>query len=534
MMINTASGLYSNAQAIYDNMTPEQRDAAQVLASYLKPQVEAMQQVQGYTPGGIIDFIQQTFYLPETKRPIDLMPFQSIVLRECFEPTRKHTREPINYQTIIYSTVKKSGKTTVTSTVGRWVAECKERWGLRNEIYCLANDEEQARGRVYQKIVDSVRMTPGFQPHGDGGILPNRWRIIQRDATCLSTGSVVKALSSDYAGEAGSNPTATLWSELWAYTSSASMRFWSELRPVPTRPHSFRFIDTYAGFEDESNILWDLWQLALNGRQLTHDDVPDWPYDEPLLPIYVDQTAKIFAFIDTGIVARRMPWQTDEYYQAEAATALSEGDFRRHHLNEWSSSVSSLMPNEWWDACTKPLPVPDINTPIVLGVDAAVSSDYCAVVGISRDPDNYATGTAIHFAEAWSPPHGGKFDYDETIKPYIKELCSKYNVVEVAYDPYQLHHLMTELTKEGVAWCRPFSQNTDRMRADYMLYTMARDRKIRHNGQQVLHDAVAHAAKQQAAKEDTKMRIVKKGAHSKIDPIIAASMANFEVMRLNL
>ena len=54
------------------------------------------------------------------------------------------------------------------------------------------------------------------------------------------------------------------YDELWGYTSEASTRLWQELTPVPTRKNSIRFITTYAGFEGESKLLWDLYRQVVS------------------------------------------------------------------------------------------------------------------------------------------------------------------------------------------------------------------------------------------------------------------------------
>lgn len=60
------------------------------------------------------------------------------------------------------------------------------------------------------------------------------------------------------------------YDELWGSTSESSRRLWDELTPVPTRRNSIRFITTYAGWEGESTLLWDLFKQVV-GR----DEHPD-------------------------------------------------------------------------------------------------------------------------------------------------------------------------------------------------------------------------------------------------------------------
>lgn len=474
-------------------------------------------------PLNVVDFAEKHFIIPETTAPIKLQPFQKAILNYALDENK-------DFQNIVYSTVKKSGKTTIAALVARWVAET---WGPRAEVYCMANDMEQARGRIYQKALDSIELNPNYNRMKRE--LPGKWKIIERQAVFLPDNNVFRAVSGDYKGEAGSNPTATFWSELWGFNSEASRRLWSELTPVPTRERSIRFVETYAGYEDESDLLWELYQRGKSGVRLTHDDI-DWPFsDQP--PIWVNPRARQFTYWDDGEIARRMPWQTPEYYAAQEET-LTVQQFQRLHLNIWTSSTSPFLPIEWWYACGGVLPPFDRNAPVVIGVDAAVTSDCCAIVGVSRHPDKdkHETDVVIRFVFVWEPPKGGAINLEHTIGDELRRLCKQYNVVEVAYDKYQLHNLMTNLTEEEVAWCREFSQMSERNVADKQLYDIIRDRHLLHEEthESQLTTHIKNSATKQSKDEDTKMRIIKKKPELKIDAAVATSMACAECLRLSL
>lgn len=108
------------------------------------------------------------------------------------------------------------------------------------------------------------------------------------------------------------------------------------------------------------------------------------------------------------------------------------------------------------------------------------------------------------------------------------------NVVELTYDMYQLHDMMTRFRDEGIVWVRSFSQGGDRMVADYQLFTYIRDRHITHYGDPRVREHIGNAAAKQASDSNTKMRLVKKAKSSKIDLAVSASMATYECKRLLL
>lgn len=507
--------------------------------TYPRTAAQAQAQVAALPPADVVAWGERNFYIPgDTGRArlIRFMPHQKTILRLFFDQNAaEHFGCLPCFQTLIFSTVKKSGKTAIAALVARWIAET---WGSHAEVYCLANDEEQARGRIYYQALNSIELDPRYK-RADKGIA-GQWRIIEREAAFLPTHSTLKAVSVDYRGEAGSSPTATVWSELWGYSSEEARRFWDELTPVPTRPRSIRYVETYAGYDGESSILNDLEdRMKKEGYRVTRGDLAalglEWPFpDEDLLPFYVHAPSRTFAYWDEGPQARRMPWQTPAYYSVQEAE-LRPLAFERLHLNHRVSNTDAFIPKEWWERLRYPgaLPVLDSSTPVVVGADASVSGDCTALVGVTRDPRNPQNVMQRLFT-SWQPQGGRPLDYTQTIEPTLRAWCKQYNVVEIAYDQYQLHDLMTRLRNEAVAWCRPFSQAGDRLVADKALFDMIRDLRLSHIGDPTLEEHVLNCGAKIPADDNTRLRLVKKTAKSKIDGAVALSMASHECLRLSL
>ena len=465
------------------------------------------------------------------------MPHQKAVLNYAFN---RLPNGRLPFTTIIYSSVKKSGKTTIAGGIGRWAAETWQRFG---EVLCVGNDADQAKGRGFKAMSDSIQMEPGYQLNKR--LLPGRWQTGSKQLTCLTTGTTVRAIATDYAGEAGANPILTIWTELWGFIHQSDLRFWAEMAPSPTRPDSLRLIETYAGYEGESELLYGLYEsVVLKGRQLTAGELGDLnafeeaPNPDSLVPCYVNEAASMFAYWDHGVVARRMPWQKGErgaaYYASEAGTQ-TPSQMTRLHEDEWVSAESSFIPIEWWDRLNNPLPlVPGEDTPMVIGLDAAVSGDCFGLVMVSRDPDrrpDQESGIAVRAVRKWDPPKGGTINYLEP-ETAIKWYCANFNVVEIAYDPYQLHDMATRLTREGVAWCRSFGQQQERLMADSDLHKLIGHGRIRHDGNLDLREHLTNANAKISKSEDTKMRLVKKSESRKIDCAVCLSMASYECLRL--
>jgi phage terminase large subunit-like protein len=480
---------------------------------------------------------ERNFYIEETERPIVLERHQKAVLRYAL------TRDAdghLPFNTILWGQPKKSGKTAIAGLVARWAAET---WGRYGEVLCVGNDAKQAQERAYKAATISIELSPGYQRGSQ--VLPGRWRVLTKDSTCLTTGTTMRAVATDYKGEAGANPILVVWTELWGFTHTADLRFWAEMAPSPTRPDSLQWIETYAGYEGESELLYGLYETAVkDARQLTAGELGDQsafaeaPNADSLVPCYVNERARTFAYWDDGIQARRMPWQKgedgDRYYAAEAGRQ-TESQMDRLHSNLWVSAESSFVPIEWWDAAVDPLPLaPGDRTPMVLALDAGVSGDCFGLLGLTRDPRHAdPPGLVVRLVHKWEPPPGGTIDFDGP-ESVVRDLCKQYNVAEVAYDDYQLHHFSKRLMGEGVAWFRVFGQGEERLVADGNLKLLITHRRISHDGNADLREHLTNANAKQSATEDTKLRLVKKSSKRKIDLAVCLSMSAAECLRLNL
>ncbi len=224
----------------------------------------------------VADFVtwaEDHFRIEETEEPIILARHQKSALRYLLQ---RDDDGAFKFKTIIYSEPKKGGKTTISGAVIRWAAET---WGKFGEIYCVGNDAEQARERGYKMMSQSIQLEPGFRPSGQAagsGILRGKWIVKSKEAYCITTGTKVKAVAADYKGEAGANPVLTVWTDVWGIIHKDANRFWAEMAPSPTREHSIRWVETYAGYEGESELLWTLYEsTVLNGRQITAGELGD-------------------------------------------------------------------------------------------------------------------------------------------------------------------------------------------------------------------------------------------------------------------
>ncbi len=191
--------------------------------------------------------------------------------------------------------------------------------------------------------------------------------------------------------------------------------------------------------------------------------------------------------------------------------------------------------------------VPSLSStdPLILGVDAGKGrfnseADCFAIIGVTRhwEPSLRRDHCVVRYLRIWTAAAGKSIDFRGTPKLpgpelEIRRLCKQYNVVQVAYDPYQLHDMMTRLQKEHVVWTDEVGQGTERLQADSDLLQVIIEGRIVHSGEKILKEHLQNADKK-VDDAGSKTRIVKRFEKRKIDAAIALSMAVYRCLYLNI
>lgn len=459
----------------------------------------------------IVDWAESEagFYLPETKRPIVLADHQKAILRHLFTPD-SNGKYP--YETILYSCPKKGGKTTLAAMVALWFSLFLE---APNEIYILANTLEQSIARSFDDLAGAIRLNP---------ILRKRTNVRAKDIA-LDNGTTIQALSSDYAGAAGSRHGLTVWDELWAYTSEASQRLFDELTPVPTRKNSIRFIVTYAGFEGESTLLEGLHKRGMAGTPVPELAHIENGRGEPACRA----DGRTFCYWDHELKVHPGLTISPEEYRAQQRLDLRPGAFARLHDNLWASSISRFVEKEQWRACYD-AELTALSTKggrkAYFGLDASTSKDLTSLVGVVFNSE--LNRTEIVYVKVWRPKKDdrrkGKLTIDlNLVEDEILRLHQLGVVKEIILDPYQLHSMLLRLSSHGVK-ISEMPQNEQRVESDTALYDAIIGKTIKHFDDPVLNEHMQNAV---AVERPRGIRISKSKTTKKIDCVIALSMAHF-------
>jgi len=427
---------------------------------------------------------------PETGRRFTLLPAEREFLKHALATDRDGR---LLFPEMIYGAIKKSGKTGFAALLVLTVLLLYG--GRYAEAYCVANDLEQAQGRVFEMVRRIVEATP---------LLRRGTKITGDRITFASTGATVRALASDFASAAGGHPTISVFDELWGYASERARRLYDELVPVPTRKISCRLVVSHAGFEGEGELLQELYKRGLTLPQVG--------------PSLYAGDGMLMAWHHEPIA----PWQ-DEKWLAQMRRTLRPNQYLRMIENRFVTSESSFIDMVEWDACVDPDATPvlqDRNLPVWIGVDASVKHDSTAIAVVTFDRQAQRVILVGH--RIFQPSKKEPLDFDATIVRTVRDFMKRFGVRGVFYDPFQMAAVAQRLQAAGVPM-REFPQTVGNLtEIASNLFELVKSRALVAYPDADMRLAISRAV---AVETGRGWRISKEKQAHKIDIVVALAMA---------
>jgi phage terminase large subunit-like protein len=386
------------------------------------------------------------------RETIKLEPWQ------CFRSStifgwRRSTDQRRRFRTAYTELPRKNAKTTIAAGEGLYLLVGDGEAGA--EVYSAAVDSEQAR-ISWGIAAQMIKADPDLR--GMFGLQTMAHAI-------LAGSSTFKPLSKDTGGHDGLSIHGAIVDELHAHPT----RSMYEILETGTGARAQPLIDsiTTAGsnragicYEQRSYVKKILTKAAIDetyfGTIYTIDEGDDWTCP--------DTWAK--ANPNYGVSVK--PDDLNRKARKALEMASAQTGFLTKHLCVWVSSDKAWMDMRRWDQLGADLNIDDFKgCPCWIGVDLASKIDMSAIRAVFRKgnknylfrwcfvPEDTVEASTNSQYRGWvssgrlEATDGAAMDF-ELIKDRLRQLARTYNVQAVAFDPFQAHQMMQELTAEGL------------------------------------------------------------------------------------
>lgn len=429
---------------------------------------------------------------------------------------------------------RKNGKSTLAAGIALYMVLADNELGA--EGYLVANDKDQA------SIVfgDAKRMVEACPELAERTQIFNSVRT--RAIVCPETMGSLKAVTAEPHNKDGLNISVVVFDELHEMRDT---KLWDKMTTAgASRSQPLTVVISTAGY-DRNAVGWREYQIdkrILAGKSKIKDRLvaifEAGPKDDWREPSTWKKANPNF-----GVSVK------ESYLRSEMAAALEdpakEGSFKRYMLNIWTSQKTGWIDLERWDECGGEVDLfAAVSLPCWIGLDLSKRSDITACVALFRDgkapdyeyqaiPHFFVPEDEIEVKESrdgvpyrqWAKAGhvtltpGNVIDYAAVRDFVLNRWARRFNIQEVAYDPYSATHLAGELGDAGLTMVE-FPQTIKHVSPPTMaLKDLVLQRRIRHGGNPVLRWMAENVAV--ISDVNGNERLTKKGSTSRIDGIAA-------------
>lgn len=422
---------------------------------------------------------------------------------------------------------RKNGKSTLSAGIALKLTFADGEYGA--EVYSAAADRDQAA-----IVFDAGKAMVEGSPR-----LRRRARIYRRVIEVPKTYSVWRVLSADAYTKHGLSAHGVIFDEVHA---QPNRELWDVLTTSTGARSQPLIVGITTAGDDFEGICWELHDYAIKVMRGIVDDPSFFAYVRaaPLDADWKDEAVWRDAnpAIDGGF--RNLDEMRDMFRQAQVSEGLAN-TFRRLYLNQWIAAKARGINLDAWDTC-EPFRPPARGARAYGGLDLASTSDIAAFLLVfPRDggydvlPRGWIPEAALRGKEPWRDAlrewaerglvvvtDGDTIDFG-AIRRDILALADEYNIVEVAFDPWQAVEMAQHLAAEGmVVW--EHRQNMSRMSAPSKeLLRLVGARKWRSGGNPVLRWMADNIVWK--TDSDGNIRPDREASSGKIDGIVAGIMA---------
>ncbi|MDN5568989.1 MAG: terminase large subunit, partial [Paracoccus sp. (in: a-proteobacteria)] len=399
---------------------------------------------------------------PKSGKPFQLDLWQERIVRRIYGPRQDDGSRIV--KTAVILVPRGNRKTSLSAALEALHTVGPERQ-TGGEVISAAADRKQAR-IAYTELMGLLNAHPGIAKHIRA--LDYRNKVV-----FPKIGSFCEAISADAGTQHGRTPVFVLADELHAWKKRD---LWDVLRSgmVKTRG-SLLVVATTAG-RGQENIAWD---IVDDARRVARGEVDD----PSILPVLFEATSDS-DWTDEDLWHLVNPGLRHGYPDLEGLRQLAKEGSRRVGDRE---SFRQLNLNIWLDHATTPFVGMDIydagagevdldsleasQAECWLGVDLSSNLDLTVIVACWRDGEDgfqvwpwffCPEDNLRHREELAQVPYtvwaedglikatpGNVVDF-RVVEDQLRELCARFNVVEMAFDPHMARNMLNNLAEDGL------------------------------------------------------------------------------------
>lgn len=436
------------------------------------------------------------------------------------------------YSFVLQGRPRKNYKTTECSGLVLYLGGADGEPGA--EIACGSGTKEQAGivfGQASQFVQRSERLRSIFTPQSTVILVPATFGVIRR-------------ISSDGGFQMGMNLSGGVLDELHVFLTPKHRELFAAITTSTVlREEPFIASITTAGW-DKATLLGELYDkfcalpnVEIHGKHGCKLVARNEAAGELMIWYGAPEDADIE---NEEIWRECNPAESvslDFLRQQFNSTHVSEGEFRRLHLNQWTASEERWIP----DSVVARNKRPDLLIPngarIYGGVDASITHDTTACSWSWRTEQ----GVVVERTRVWSARKdvahdvfvpGGRIDLELVSDFIVRELAPRYELSELVYDPRFFEGEASRLSRAGIR-IAAFPQNSQLMADAYQAYYIdahegrsvwgGREEWNEHSDPRTLARHIAAAA---GVKTERGWKISKLKSSRPIDAMVASVMSH--------
>lgn len=475
--------------------------------------------------------------------PLLLEDWQKDLVRQAFG--WKLADGSRRFRICYWEIARKNGKSEIAAGLALYLTVADDEPGA--EVYVSATKKDQAK-ITWEASAAMVRKSPDLKRFA---------RVLKNNISVERTESKCEPLGADSDTLDGLNPHGNVVDELHAHKDRG---LWDVLdTAMGARRQPMTIAITTAGTFDKESIGWQQHDHAVKVLEGTIEDdtfyalifTCDEPTDENR-GYYFTEPAWSTANPNYGVSVK------PDYLKAQAAKAQKQpsffNTFLRLHLNVWTRVVTRWLSPEDWVKCS-PI-VADARAaylehekslegrPCFAALDLSAKIDLCAFVLAFPRPDKFVDVVArfwlpkgtikrelekkqVHW-DTWArqgwliETPGVVIDYGWIMRE-MKALRARFDIRQVAYDPWNATQTATDLIAEGFTMVECGQGYKSLSEPSKELEARILDHKIRHAHNPIMSYCVANAARVEDAAGNIKPD--KSESSGRIDGVVALVMS---------